>query len=294
MNIGYIGLGLMGAPCARHLINAGHSLFIWARRREAAQDLLNSGAQWCNSPAHVAERVETLFTNLTDTPDVQEVLLGANGVIEGGRSGLTVVDMSTISATASREMAVRLKARGIDFADAPVSGGTAGAQNATLTIMVGADAAVFEKVKPLLAVMGSKITHIGGIGAGQVAKSCNQIIVTVNLLAVSEAFKLADSLGVAPAKVREALLGGFANSKILDMHGKRMLDGDYAPGFKTSLHVKDMQMVCAMAEELGMILPGSMIGLELLKETAKAGYGEQDSSAMFEVFNNKIKNNQVR
>jgi 2-hydroxy-3-oxopropionate reductase len=266
-------------------MKAGHRLHIWGRRREKARELLDEGMQWCSSPAEMAGKVQILFTNLTDTPDVREVLLDRNGVLEGGAPGLIVADMSTISATASRDMAARLKTAGIDFADAPVSGGTAGAQNATLTIMVGAEKEVFEKLKPILSLMGSKVTRIGGIGAGQVAKSCNQIVITGVLLAVSEAFKLAERLEVDPFKVREALLGGFAGGKILELHGLRMLENNYTPGFKTALHAKDMRIVEKLAAELGLSLPVSGLGLDLLEEAQKAGYGEEDSSALFKIIN---------
>lgn len=287
MNIGYIGLGLMGGPCAGHLQKAGHKLYIWARTRSKVKAFEDAGMTWRDSPAEVAAEVDVLFTNLSDTPDVREVLLGENGVIEGAKPGLTVVDMSTISATATREMAAALKAKGANLADAPVSGGTQGARDASLTIMVGADPEVFEKIKPVLASLGSKITRIGEVGAGQAAKACNQIIVTVTLLAVSEAFKLADSLGVDKAKVREALLGGFAASRILELHGQRMIDDDYAPGFKTNLHVKDMNMVEGVARDLGISLPASSGGLELLRETAAEGYAELDSSAVYKIISRK-------
>lgn len=287
MNIGYIGLGLMGGPCAGHLQKAGHKLYIWARTRSKVKAFEDAGMIWRDSPAEVAAEVDILLTNLSDTPDVREVLLGEKGVIEGAKPGLTVVDMSTISATATREMAAALKVKGADLADAPVSGGTQGARDASLTIMVGAAPEVFEKIKPVLASLGSKITRIGEVGAGQAAKACNQIIVTVTLLAVSEAFKLADSLGVDKAKVREALLGGFAASRILELHGQRMIDDDYAPGFKTSLHVKDMNMVEGVARDLGISLPASSGGLELLRETAAEGYAELDSSAVYKIISRK-------
>lgn len=283
MNIGYIGLGLMGGPCARHLQKAGHKIYIWARTRAKVKEFEDAGMVWCDSPAQVAESVDILFTNLSDTPDVEAVLVGPNGVINANRPGLVVVDMSTISAIATRAMAKELKAKGIELVDAPVSGGTQGAQNASLTVMVGASEAVFVKVKPVLECMGSKITRIDEVGAGQVAKSCNQIIITGTLMAVSEAFKLADSLGVDKAQVREALLGGFAASKILEMHAQRMLSDNYAPGFKTNLHVKDMNIVRQVAEELGLRLPTSLTGLDLLEQTAEGGYGELDSSAIYKI-----------
>lgn len=289
MNIGYIGLGLMGGPCAGHLQKSGHKIYIWARNREKVKVYEDQGMIWRESPADVARSADMLFTNLTDTPDVQEVLLGKNGVIEGAKPGLIVVDMSTISATATRRMAERLKEKGVDFADAPVSGGTQGAQNASLTIMVGASEEVFTKINSVLGCMGGKVTRIGDVGAGQVAKSCNQIVVTVTLMAISEAFKLAENLGVDKSKVREALLGGFAGSKIMELHGQRMLLDDYSPGFKTDLHIKDMNIVKSVAQELGVDLPASAAGLELLEKTSKDGYGELDSSAIYKIIS---KNNQ--
>lgn len=283
MKIGYIGLGLMGRPTALHLLEAGHTLHIWARDKNKVQDLLARGMVWADSPAELAAGVDILFTNLTDTPDVEQVLLGENGVADGGKPGLVVVDMSTISAIATRTMAERLSGKGIVLVDAPVSGGTAGAQNATLTIMVGAEPEVFEKIEPVLSVLGSKVTRMGGTGSGQAAKSCNQIIVTVTLMAVSEAFELAKALGVDPAVVREALLGGFAQSRILELHGQRMINGDYEPGFKTGLHLKDMKIVAGLAQELELNLAASKTGIEALEEAMKAGYADLDSSVIYKI-----------
>ncbi|MDL2313472.1 NAD(P)-dependent oxidoreductase [Desulfovibrio sp. OttesenSCG-928-C14] len=283
MKIGYIGLGLMGKPCARNLIKGGQDLFIWARNPGKIQDLAALGARLCDSPADLASKVELIFTNLSDTPDVREVLLGPAGVIEGGRSGLIVVDMSTISALATRQMAEDLAKKGITLVDAPVSGGTKGAQDGTLTIMVGAEPDVFEKVKPVLSLMGAKITRIGGTGAGQVAKSCNQIMITANIMGVSEAFKLASALGVDLAPVREALLGGFAQSTVLNMHGLRMIEDNYEPGFKTVLHRKDMGIVAGLASELGLDMPASALGTRALEKTVEGGFGEEDSSAMYKI-----------
>lgn len=286
MNIGYIGLGLMGRPCVENLHKAGHTIYIWARSPEKVQDILNSNIILCESPAEVAAKSKVVFTNLTDTCDVQEVIFSENGLAVGGANKedeLFIIDMSTISATATRSMAKDLEQKGIVFIDAPVSGGTQGAKDATLTVMVGASASNFEKVKPLLELLGSKVTLMGDTGAGQVAKSCNQIVITVGIMAVAEAFKLAEKLDVDPAKVREALLGGFAGSKILELHGLRMLEDNYAPGFKTGLHMKDMNIVAKMSAELGCTLPASMLGLEKLKETVEQGFSEVDSSAMYEV-----------
>ena len=283
MKIGYIGLGLMGKPCTLNLIKAGHSLYVWARRPEATKEVAEKGAVVCSSIAEVAAQVEVLFLNVTNSSDVEAVLFADNGVAKGGKKGLIVVDMSTISAIATRNMAKRLEAHGIELVDAPVSGGTIGAINGTLTIMVGASQATFERVKPLLLHMGKTVTRIGDTGAGQVAKSCNQIAITGTIMAVAEAIHFARAAGVDPAPIREALLGGFAGSKILEIHGNRMITDDYAPGFKTVLHAKDMGIVHDIAEELGLDMPVSETGLNMLKEAVKAGYGELDSSAMYKL-----------
>ncbi len=283
MKIGYIGLGLMGKPCTLNLIKAGHSLYVWARRPEATKELVEKGAVACATIAEVAAQVDVLFLNVTNSSDVEAILFADNGVVKGGKKGLIVVDMSTISAIATRNMARRLETHGIELVDAPVSGGTIGAINGTLTIMVGASEATFERVKPLLLHMGKTVTRIGDTGAGQVAKSCNQIAITGTIMAVAEAIHFARAAGVDPAPIREALLGGFAGSKILEIHGNRMITDDYAPGFKTILHTKDMGIVHDIAEELGLNMPVSETGLNMLKETVKAGYGELDSSAMYKL-----------
>ena len=283
MKIGYIGLGLMGKPCVLNLIKAGHSLYVWARRPEATGEVAEKGAVVCGDIAEVASQVEMLFLNVTNSSDVEEILFAGNGVVKGGKKGLIVVDMSTISAIATRNMAKRLEPHGIELVDAPVSGGTVGAINGTLTIMVGASQATFERVKPLLLHMGKTVTRIGDTGAGQVAKSCNQIAITGTIMAVAEAIHFARAAGVDPAPIREALLGGFAGSKILEIHGNRMITDDYAPGFKTILHAKDMGIVHDIAEELDLNMPVSETGLNMLKQAVKAGYGELDSSAMYKL-----------
>ena len=283
MKIGYIGLGLMGKPCALNLIKAGHSLYVWARRPEGVNEVVAQGATACGSIADVAAQVEVLFLNVTNSSDVESILFADNGVIKGGKKGLIVVDMSTISAIATRNMAKRLEPYGIELVDAPVSGGTIGAINGTLTIMVGASQATFDRVKSLLSHMGKTVTRIGDTGAGQVAKSCNQIAITGTIMAVAEAIHFAKAAGVDPAPIREALLGGFAGSKILEIHGNRMITDDYAPGFKTILHTKDMGIVHDIAEELGLDMPISETGLNMLKEAVKAGYGELDSSALYKL-----------
>lgn len=283
MRIGYIGLGLMGRPCTLNLIKAGHSLFVWARRKESAAEVLSEGAVWCDSIADVAAQCELLFLNLTNTGDVESVLLGEKGVASSGATGLTVVDMSTISATATRAMAKRLAEKGIELVDAPVSGGTVGAANGTLTFMVGASAETFERIKPVLAAMGTTITRIGDTGAGQVAKSCNQIMITGTIAAVAEAFRFAEAAGVDLEPIRAALLGGFAGSKVLELHGQRMIDGNFAPGFKTALHLKDIGIVRDIAKELHLDMPVTRLGVDLLQQTVDAGHGEEDSSSMFTI-----------
>ena len=283
MNIGYIGLGLMGTSCALNLIKAGHSLFVWARRPESAKPVLDKGAVWCGSIAETAAKCDILFLNVTNTDDVESVLFGMNGVTESRNKGLTVVDMSTISATATRTMAKRLETHGIELVDAPVSGGTSGAENGTLTVMVGARQKTFDRIKPVLEAMGKTITRIGDCGAGQVAKSCNQIIITGAIAAVAEAFRFAEAANVDAALVRQALLGGLAGSKILEIHAQRMIDDSYAPGFKTALHLKDISIVEKIAEELHLNMPVTQIGYGLLQKTVDAGYGEEDSAAMYKI-----------
>lgn len=283
MKLGYIGLGLMGTPCTLNLLKAGHEVHVWARRPESAKEVLKQGAVWCDSIAEAAAQCEILFLNVTNTVDVESVLFAPKGVAESGNKGLTVVDMSTISATATRAMAKRLEPYGIELVDAPVSGGTVGAANGTLTIMVGAAEETFNRIKPVLLDMGKSVTRIGECGAGQVAKSCNQIVITGTIAAVAEAFRFAEAAGVDPVPVREALLGGFAASRVLELHGNRMIEDNYAPGFKTVLHLKDMGIVKEIAKEFGLAMPVSQTGIGLLEQTVDAGYGDQDSSAMFNV-----------
>lgn len=283
MNIGYIGLGLMGKPCTMNLIKAGHTLFVWARRKEAADELVAAGATFCESIAETASKCEILFLNLTNTEDVESVIFGLHGVVESKNNGLTIVDMSTISASATRTMNKRLLALGMELVDAPVSGGTAGAQNGTLTVMVGASQTTFDRIKPVLLCMGKSVTRIGECGAGQVAKSCNQIIITGTIAAVAEAFRFAEAADVDPRPIREALMGGFAGSKVLEMHGMRMIEDNYEPGFKTVLHRKDMGIVNGMAEEMHLPMPLSEVGIGLLERTITAGFADKDSSAIYKI-----------
>ena len=218
MEVGFIGLGLMGRPMALNLMKAGHKVHVWSRRRESMQPLLDAGAGECASAAELASRAEVVISMVADAPDVEQVALGPQGVADGARPGLIFVDMSTIAPAAAQAIAAKLKARGIEMLDAPVSGGEIGAINATLTIMVGGDAAAFDKVKPLFEAMGKTVSLIGASGAGQVAKACNQILTGVGVAAVAEAMNFAQKSGVDAAKVREALLGGVAYSRVLENH----------------------------------------------------------------------------
>ncbi|PXX44382.1 NAD(P)-dependent oxidoreductase [Aquitalea magnusonii] len=280
MKVGYIGLGIMGLPCVLNLLKAGHAVSVWSRRPDSAVAALAAGASWADSPAQLAAQVEVLVSNVSDTGDVEQVLLGEHGAVHGAQAGLVCVDMSTISPIGARDIAARLAAAGVDFLDCPVSGGQVGAVNGSLTIMVGGKAEALAKVRPVLEAMGKTITHIGDSGAGQVAKACNQIAVGVGVAAVAEVMKLAKACGVDPAPVREALLGGFAQSRVLDIHGQRMIDDNYAPGFKAHLHLKDMGIVLDTARQLGIRLPEAERVAGLIGQLVEQGEGELDSAAI--------------
>lgn len=279
--VGYIGLGKMGKPAAFHILTAGHELFVFARRKVSAEPLLAVGAKWCETPADLASQVDVLFTNVSNTEDVESLLLGEHGAVHGAREGLIVVDMSTIDPLRTRDLAVKLAARGVTFLDAPVSGGEVGAINGSLTIMVGGDATALATVRPILDVLGSKITHMGASGSGQVAKACNQIVSAVTMLGVAEAFRLAERMEVDLSILREALLGGFANSRVLDLHGQRMISDNFEPGFKAHLHAKDMNIVRDLAASLNLPLPSSLYVGELINELAANGGADLDSSAIY-------------
>jgi 2-hydroxy-3-oxopropionate reductase len=279
MNIGFIGLGLMGRPMALHLSKAGHTLHLWARRPASLEPFRGVDAHAHVSAADVARNAEVVFTMVADAPDVREVTLGENGLASGARPGLIIVDMSTINPNAAREIGADLAARGIEFIDAPVSGGEVGAINATLTIMAGGKPEAFERVKPLFEKIGKTVTLIGGIGAGQVAKACNQILTGVGVAAVAEAFRFAEKNGVDVATVRQALLGGFAYSRILENHGQRMLDRNFKPGFKAWMHQKDLRIVMEEAHRLGLMLPAAAATAQLFNAIVGSGMGEEDSIA---------------
>lgn len=281
--VGFIGLGIMGRPMAANIKNAGYELHVYARRAESMQPLEQLGAVAYASPALVAANADIVFIMVSDTPDVEEVIFGDNGIATAKRCGQIVVDMSTISPVNTREMAGRLAEQEIDMLDAPVSGGEVGAVAGSLSIMVGGKLPVFEKVRPLFETMGSNIVYIGEHGTGQVAKACNQITVGGAIAAVAEAMLFAQRNGADPYKVREALLGGFAGSKILEVHGKRMLEHNFQPGFKTRLHQKDMDIVLDTARQIGLVLPTSAMVAQFLNALVGSGDGELDSSAIVKV-----------
>ncbi len=280
--IGFIGLGLMGRPMARNLLAAGHPLVVFNRSRGPVDELTAAGASAATSPADVASRATRIVTIVSDSPDVEQVLDGPNGVFSALQPGTIVIDMSSIAPGVARRLAERAKTLGGTMLDAPVSGGDIGAINGTLSIMVGGDAAAFATVKPILDVMGNpdKVVHIGGPGAGQLCKLCNQMVIGGTLVAVAEALALARKAGVDAAKVREALLGGFAQSRVLEVHGERALKGTYKPGFKTHLYAKDMRNVVSTLAEHNMPAPVTAIVQQVLHATMAAGHGEDDNSIM--------------
>jgi 2-hydroxy-3-oxopropionate reductase len=277
LNIGFIGLGIMGAPMCGHLLAAGHKLFV--RTRSKLPEGL-AAATVCASPKEVAERADIVFTMLPDTPDVEAVLFGKDGVAAGLSKGKTVIDMSSISPIETKAFARKINALGCDYLDAPVSGGEVGAKAASLTIMVGGPEASFERIKPLFELMGKNITLVGGNGDGQTTKVANQIIVALNIAAVGEALVFASKAGADPAKVRQALMGGFASSRILEVHGERMIKRTFNPGFRIGLHQKDLSLALAGARALGVALPQTAGAAQLMQACAANGMQDLDHSAL--------------
>jgi 2-hydroxy-3-oxopropionate reductase len=278
IDIGFVGLGIMGAPMAGHLIAGGHRLSVFTRSQVPAA--IAKDATCCTSAREVASRADIVFTMVPDTPDVEAALFGETGVASGLHRGQIVVDMSSISPIATKAFAKRINALGCDYLDAPVSGGELGAKNATLSIMVGGPAEVFEKVKPLLELMGKNITRVGANGDGQTAKVANQIIVALNIEAVAEALLFAARAGADPARVRQALMGGFASSKVLEVHGERMVKRTFEPGFRIELHQKDLNLALNSARSLGLSLPNTATAQELFNSCAAHGGKAWDHSAM--------------
>ena len=281
--IGFIGLGIMGRPMAGHLLDAGYTVTVWNRTRSKMTPLVERGAAAAASPREAAAASDITITMVADTPDVLDVIVGPQGVVHGVRPGSVVVDMSTISPVATREIARTLAERGAEMLDAPVSGGEKGAIEGTLSIMVGGKPEVFERVLPVFQKLGRLIVHLGESGAGQVTKACNQLVLALTLLGVAEALVLARKAGVDPAKVRSALLGGFAQSKVLELHGQRMLDRNFAPGFRTRLYHKDMGIVIETGRSVGMPLLGGSLAAQLYQIAMNQGLGEMDYSVLARV-----------
>lgn len=279
LNVGFVGLGIMGAPMCGHLIAAGHNVFV-STRSKVPDSIAQTNAVVCSSPKEVAEKADIIITMVPDTPDVEKVLFGDNGIAKGISKGKVVVDMSSISPIATKEFAQKINALGAEYLDAPVSGGEVGAKNAALTIMVGGSEATFERVKPLFEKMGKNITLVGGNGDGQTAKVANQIIVALNIEAVSEALLFAAKAGADPAKVRQALMGGFAASRILEVHGERMINRTFNPGFRIELHQKDLNLALQSARAMGVSLPNTATAQELFNACTANGGSAWDHSAM--------------
>ncbi len=291
MRLGYIGLGTMGGAMAENLIRAGYSLTVYNRTTSKAERLLDLGASLAESPAEVARKSELVFMNVSDTPDVLEIVFGENGIVEGAHPGMILVDHSTIKPSASREIYQRMQAVGVCALDAPVSGGDIGAKNGTLTIMVGGDADALEKIMPVLEVVGKKITHVGEAGAGQVAKAANQIMVAAQMVAEAELMLFAQKSGVDVAKVIEAIKSGAAQCWTLDVKPQRLLAGNRAPGFKSSLQAKDLNIVMETAHDYEVILPSTAVNTQLFNAMVAAGVGDLDNSAVIEVIeglNNEV------
>lgn len=282
--IGFIGLGLMGKPMAQNLLKAGYPLVVFNRSCPPMEALAAAGATLAESPHQVAQQSDVVITCVSDSPDVEAVVLGRSGVLEGARAGMLYIDMSTIAPATARKVYDALKAKGVDALDAPVSGGDIGAQQGMLSIMVGGDEPAFQRSLPILQVMGKNIVYVGSAGAGQVTKACNQIVVALTLQAVAEALTLAKKSGVDAAKVRDALLGGFAQSRVLEVHGKRMLEGNFQPGFKLDLHRKDMNIVLQTGRELNLPLLGAAQVASLMDALLAEGKGELDNAALVTLY----------
>ena len=279
LKLGFIGLGIMGAPMAGHLITAGHQLFVFTRGK-LAPEIAATNAKACASATEVSQQADIVFIMVPDTPDVAAVLFGEGGVAAGLSKGKTVVDMSSISPIETKEFASQINALGCDYLDAPVSGGEVGAKAASLTIMVGGPEAAFGRVKPLFELMGKNITLVGGNGDGQTCKVANQIIVALNIAAVGEALLFASKAGADPARVRTALMGGFAASRILEVHGERMVKRTFAPGFRIGLHQKDLNLALSGARALGVALPQTAGAAQLMQVCAANGMQNLDHSAL--------------
>jgi 2-hydroxy-3-oxopropionate reductase len=284
--VGFIGLGVMGLPMAINLVRAGVHVTAYSRSPSPVELFVRAGGTGASSIEQAARDKDCVVMMLPDTPDVERVLLTPGGVVESARRGTVVLDMSTISPLATRRFATTLRTHGLDLVDAPVSGGQTGAENATLSIMVGGSDTAFARVHPILEMLGKTIVHIGDSGAGQVAKACNQLIVGVTIEAVAEALTLAQAAGVSPRRTREALLGGFAASRVLEVHGQRMLDVNFQPGFRARLHLKDAEIIRETSRQLTLDLPAAEVARAALQRLVDAGGGDQDHSALVTTIEN--------
>ena len=283
MKLGFIGLGVMGRPMALNLMKHGHEMGVYARRVESLAPLTAAGARAYATPRELAANAEIVFTMVTNSSDVEQVVLGENGIVHGAARGSVVVDMETISPTVARDVARVLEAHGIDMLDAPVSGGPMGAEQATLSIMVGGSGPVFERVKPLFECLGKTIVHVGDHGAGQITKACNQLALLVTAQGTAEALALAKGCGVDPAKVREVMSGGVAASRVLELFGKRMVERDFAVGIEARLYYKDLHIVLDLAHELGLALPAAALTMQNINALIGKGEGKHDLSALIRV-----------
>lgn len=278
--IGFIGLGIMGKPMARNLLKAGYSLVVHNRSRAAAEELAQEGAKAADSPQAVAAQTEIVITMLPDSPDVELVYAGERGAFGGAREGMLLIDMSSISPVVARKLARAAEGKGAEMLDAPVSGGEVGAISAALSIMIGGKAAAVERAMPIFQALGKNVVHVGEAGAGQVTKAANQVVVGLTIAAVSEALVLATKAGVDPAKVRQVLLGGFAQSRILDAHGQKMLERNFKPGFRIRLHEKDLSIALATAREYGVSLPLTAIADQMMITMKATGRGDLDHAGL--------------
>ena len=278
--IGFIGLGIMGGPMAQNLIEAGYELVLYTRTIEKAEEIAGDEAAVAGSPNEVAESSDIVITMLPDAPQVEEVVAGEDGVLEGIKEGSLLIDMSTISPVVTRELAAKVEERGASMLDAPVSGGDVGAQQGTLSIMVGGGEEDFERAKPLFEVMGQAVTHVGETGAGQTAKAANQIVVALTIEAISEALVLGSKAGVAPEKILEALSGGLAGSNVMEAKREKFLEHDFDPGFRIELHHKDLGIALAAGREYGVSLPVTAVVDQMLEALKAKGRGDRDHSAI--------------
>ncbi len=281
--VGYIGLGIMGKSIARNILKAGFSLVVHNRSRKAVDELVSEGAKAASSPAEVAAQVDVVFTNLPDSPDVEKVALGPDGILAGASAGLIHVDNSSIKPATAREIARRMAEKGVRCLDAPVSGGDIGARNATLTIMVGGPAEALEEVRPVLEAMGKTITHVGGAGDGQIAKAANQIMVAAQMVAMGELLIFAQKAGADPHKVVEAIRGGAAQCWTLDVKPPRLFSGNRQPGFKASMQAKDLNIILDTARQYGVPLPTTAVNAQLYSAMLQQGLGDQDNSAVIAI-----------